>query len=96
VQSHERVHALELSKGGPGNEVIIADEVADDGAVLLRHVGIVVLLPGPAAGEGDVMAPTPGQEVVIDELTAIVAVQAHQAAGTARGPRPARGRASAD
>jgi hypothetical protein len=41
-----------------GGEAIIADELADDGSVLLLDVGTVVLLPGAAARKSDALAPT--------------------------------------
>src|SRR5947199_10039256 len=41
-------------------------------------MGIVVLLPGPAAREGDPLLPTLRVELVIDELRAVVAVEAHE------------------
>jgi len=47
-----------LPIGGPGGEAIRADELADDRAVFLLHMGAVVLLPGTAAGEGDAVAAT--------------------------------------
>ena len=58
-----------------GDEAIIADELADDGAVLLLDVGAVVLLPGATAGKGDAVASAPIVEAVVDELRAVVAVE---------------------
>ena len=53
VQACEVIHARELSIGGLRGVAIIADERADDGAVLLLDMGTVVLLVGAAAGEGE-------------------------------------------
>ena len=78
VQAREVIHASELRIGGLGSVAIIADERADDGAVLLLDMGTVVLLVGAAAGEGDALALAPGIQVVVDELGAVVAVQAAQ------------------
>ena len=39
------IDARELGIGGLGGEAIIADELADDGAVLLFNMGAVVLEP---------------------------------------------------
>ena len=52
VQTGEAIDAGELSRGGFGGEAIIADELADDGAVLLFDMGAVVLLPRATPGEG--------------------------------------------
>ncbi len=57
VQAGEAIDAGELGIGGFGGEAIIADELPDDGAVLLFDMGAVVLLPGPTAGEGDAALP---------------------------------------
>jgi hypothetical protein len=46
VQPGELIDAGQLRIGSFGSEAIIADELADDGAVLLLDVGAVVLLPG--------------------------------------------------
>ena len=52
VQAGDAVDGGQLGMGGLGREAIIADEAADDGAVLLFDMRVVVLLPGPAPGEG--------------------------------------------
>ena len=59
-----------------GGVAIIADERADEGAVLLLDMGTVVLLVGAAAGEGHALPLAPGIQVVVDELRAVVTVQA--------------------
>jgi hypothetical protein len=72
VQPGEVVDAGKLSIGRFGGEAIIADELADDGAVLLLDVGTVVLLPSAAAHKGDALAPTVVEERAVDELRAVV------------------------
>jgi hypothetical protein len=52
-------------------------------AVLLLHVRAVVLLPRAAAGKGDAVALAPRQEVPIDELAAVIAVEADEGHGQA-------------
>src|SRR5262245_21963958 len=64
--------------GSLGGKAIIADEAAHDGAVFLLDVRAVVFLPGATAGEGDRVPPAIGQPVLIDELGAVVAVQADE------------------
>jgi hypothetical protein len=59
VSAGELIDARELGIGGPGGEAIIADEPADDDAVLLLDMSPVVLLVGAAAREGDPLALTP-------------------------------------
>jgi hypothetical protein len=58
VQAGQRVDAGELRIGG-ASIAIIADQGADDRAVLLLDMGAVVLLIGAAAGEGDALALAP-------------------------------------
>jgi hypothetical protein len=70
VQAREVIHASELGIGGLGGVAIIADERADDGAVLLLEMGTVVFLVGAATGEGDPLALAPGIQVVVDRLPA--------------------------
>src|SRR5215510_14082316 len=84
VQAGQLIDAGELRVGGVRGEAIVADELADDGAVLLLDVSAVVFLPGAAAGEGDAMLPAVGIEVLVDELAAVVAVEAHEWHGQSR------------
>src|SRR5712692_1195211 len=83
VQAGEAIDAGELGIGGLGGEAIIADELADDGAVLLFDMGAVVLLPGAAAGEGDAALPAVVVEALVDELAAVVAVKPEERHGEA-------------
>jgi len=55
--------------------------MADDGPVLWLHMRAVVLLPGAAAGEGDALADTVPIQSLVDELRAVVAIQAPQGPG---------------
>src|SRR5437867_3279982 len=84
-QAGEVVRAGELGIGGFGGEAIIADEVTDNGAVLLLHVGAVIFRPRAAAGEDDALAGAVPIQGLVDELRAVVAVDAAQ--GTGRRPR---------
>src|ERR1700741_4983773 len=67
--------------GGLGGEAIIADEVTHDGAVFLLDVSAVIFLPGATAGEGDGVALTIGIEMLVDELGAVVTVEADERHG---------------
>ena len=80
MQTGEAVDALQLPIGGPGGEAIIADELADDGAVLLLDMSAVVLA-GPAAREGNAMARAIGQQLV-DEFPARVIIRPEQRIGS--------------
>jgi len=60
---------------------IVPDGLADDGVVLLLDVAVVVFVIGPAAGKGDLLLETVPVELIIDELTAVVRVQAEQPEG---------------
>src|SRR6266851_6552141 len=83
VQAGEAIDAGELGIGGFGGEAIIADELADDGAVLLFDMGAVVLLPGATAGEGDAALAAVIVQALVDELAAVVAVESEQRHGQA-------------
>src|SRR5262245_32535439 len=83
-----------LRIGGARGETIIADEMPDNGAVLLLDVGIIVLLPRATAGEGNGMPPTVVQERAVSELRAVVTVQTDQRHGQP-GPDPLDGPAHA-
>ena len=72
VPASQGVDAGQLGIGALGGEAIIADEMADDGPVLLLHMRAVVLLPGAAAGEGDALADTVSIQGLGDELRAVV------------------------
>src|SRR6266566_1984675 len=81
VQPSEPIDAPELGIGGLGGEAIIADELTHDGPVLLLDVGAVILLPGAAAGEGDPALPAVVVEALVDELAAVIAVEAEERHG---------------
>src|SRR5713101_7460664 len=83
VKAGEAIDAGELGIGGFGGEAIIADERADDGAVLLFDMGAVVLLPGATAGEGDAALAAVVVEALVDELDAVVAVKPEERHGEA-------------
>ncbi len=83
VEASQGVDAGELSIGVASRETIIADKMADDGAVLLLDVGAIVFLPGPATREREALAGAVAVEGLIDELGAVVAVHAAQGDGPA-------------
>src|SRR5712691_7410628 len=83
VQAGEAIDAGELGIGGLGGEAIIADELADDGAVLLFDMGAVVLLPGATAGEGDAALPAVVVQALVDELTTVIAIEPEERHGQA-------------
>jgi len=70
--------ARELRIGGLGGDAIIADEVTDDRAISLFDVRTIVFLPGATAGKGDAVPLAVDEEMVVDELGAVVAVQADE------------------
>ena len=57
---------------------VVAGKVTDDGVVLLFDVAVVVLAVGTTAGEGDVFILAVLPEVFVDELAAVVAVNAQK------------------
>src|SRR6266851_5238532 len=83
VEAGEAIDAGELGIGGVGGEAIIADELADDGAVLLFDMGAIVLLPGPTAGEGDAALSAVVVQALVDELAAVIAVEPEERHGQA-------------
>src|SRR5512144_1467473 len=94
VEPREPIDAPELCIGRLRGEAIIADELPHDGAVLLLDVGAVVLLPGAAASKGDAPLPAVVVQAVVDELTAVVAIEAEERHGQAL-PHPMHGPADA-
>jgi len=60
---------------------VIADGLADDGVVFLFDIAAVVLAVGAAAGEGDLEILAEAQQLGIDELAAIIRVEAEQGEG---------------
>ena len=56
----------------------VADRAAHDGVVLLFDEAVVVFLVGTAPGEGDRLALAVADELEVDELRAIIAVQPEQ------------------
>src|SRR6202162_6391211 len=59
----------------------VAEELADVGSVFLLDVGVVVFLVGPAAGELDLLGLAVVPEMLVDELRAVVGVDAPQGKG---------------
>lgn len=55
---------------------LVADNLQHVLQVFLLHVGVIVLLVGTGPGEGKVMLLAKAKQLVIDKLTAVVAVQA--------------------
>ena len=75
------VDGLEGGEGLGRLVAVVPDEPADDRPVLLLDVGLVVLPVRSAAGEGQLLPPTPAQQVVIQKLAAVVGVQPEQREG---------------
>jgi len=57
---------------------VVAHGAADDGEVFLFDEAVIVLAIGTASGEGDPLLVTVAGEFVVDELCAVVGVQAQQ------------------
>jgi len=67
---------IELIQLGSRVVAEVADEFADPGPVLLLHVGAIVLVPGPGAGERDLVGMAVGEQVFVDELRSVVRIDA--------------------
>jgi hypothetical protein len=78
VKSDEFIELLKLDVGGLGCVAVVSDEAADDGAVFLLDVGIVVLLVGSATGEGNRFTSTEFQQGVVDEFGPVVGIPAQE------------------
>src|SRR2546426_5758769 len=84
VLEEAELMAVERVDGGEGGERVIpeiAEQFADVGPVLLLDVGVVVFLVGPPAGELDGVGLAVIVEVAVDELGAVIGVDAPQAEG---------------
>ena len=84
-----RFNKVEL---GRGVEAQVADQLADVGPVLLLDVRPVVLVARPGPGEGDLLLAAVVEKMGVDELRAVVRVDAEDregeaAAGVTRSPR---------
>ena len=97
-QHHDRLEEVEIQaqrliegiEGGTGRRAlvaVVADHLAHGGPVLLLDVGLVVLVVGSTAGEGDLLLLAVALQVVVDELAAVVRVQAEQRIGQAAADR---------
>ena len=71
VEVPDLVEELEL---GGGVETEVADEASDVGPVLLLDVAAVVLVAGPAPGEGDLVGEAVVVEMGVDELRTVVGI----------------------
>ena len=61
---------------GGGIETVVAVGMSDSQIVLLLDKTVVVLTVGSGASEGDVVLCSPADQLVIDKLPSVVAVQA--------------------
>ena len=71
---------LELGVSGLGGVAVISDEAADDGAVFLFDVGLIIFVIGTRAREVHrefALGQIPPQ-VVVEELAAVVAIKTQQ------------------
>jgi hypothetical protein len=69
---------------GRGVEAAVADIVPDTREIFLFDEAVIVFLAGSGPGEGDAVGITSGQEGMVDELRAVIAVSM---------PRRGKGRA---
>src|SRR6266478_4290365 len=60
---------------------VIADGPTDDGVVFLFNVAAIVLAEGTAAGKGDSFSLTIPEQFIVNELTAVIGVNAQQREG---------------
>ncbi len=84
VHHQSQFIAIEIvheSHGGGGVQAVPADQPAHVGPVLLLDVGVVVLLVGPTAGELDAVGPAVADQLVVEELAAVVRIDALQTKG---------------
>src|SRR5215213_2257207 len=80
-EAERLVDGLECGEGLAGLVAVVAEEPADDRPVLLLDMSLVVLPIRAAPGEGQLLPPAPAQQVVIQELAAVVGVDAEQREG---------------
>jgi len=82
VQFPDPVQQVQL----PGRVVaVVADEFTDAGPVLLLHVRGVLLVARPGPGEGDLVFLAVPVELVVDELAAVIGIDADNREGEHRG-----------
>src|SRR5579884_1238504 len=78
VEAQQLVDRLQCGERGAGAVAVVADVPAEHRAVPLLDIGLVVFAIGAAAGEGNTLVATPWHEDVVQELAAVVGVQAEQ------------------
>jgi hypothetical protein len=76
VEVPDSIQAVEEVKLFGGVVAVIANGSPHNRPVLLLDIGIVILLTSAAAGEGDFFIQTVAVELIIDELGAIVGIDA--------------------
>src|SRR5581483_8193682 len=76
VQAQGAVELAQLPIGAFSLETIVADEVADDRAVLLLDEALIVLAGDATPGEADRMLLAVGHQLGVEELAAVVGVEA--------------------
>jgi hypothetical protein len=76
VEPQGHVEGMEGGTGGRALIAVIADHLPHGGPVLLLDVGLVVFLVGSTTRGGDALLLAVALEVVVDELRAVVGVQA--------------------
>lgn len=72
VVVHGGVETIEQVQLFGGIVAVVANCTPDNGPVLLLDVGVVILLARPSAGERDLFAVAVPQELVVDELRAVI------------------------
>src|SRR5688572_33410799 len=72
LESQQAIETLEDRESRARAITVIPDETADDEAVALLDPRLIVLAIRPPPRTADVMAATPLQQVITEELTAIV------------------------
>jgi len=74
VEAEGGVELLHHLEGRVAFQTAVPDETTDHGPVLLLDEAGVVLPPGAGAREGDPLPQAVGQEVIVDELAAVVRI----------------------
>ena len=63
------------------HEAIIAHHLTHHDPILLFHITLIVLLSWTSSGEGDMFTRTIGDDFLVDELRAIIRIQAQDGKG---------------
>ena len=81
VQPHRPIQLGQLTIGALTFEPVVPDQLPNDRAIFLFDPGLVIFVADPSASEGDLPNVTIRQQFFVDELTAVIRIDAEYREG---------------